>query len=277
MRLLNRSYKLDIELDGDITSISGLRIAFDVKKPAGGGWSTASLKIYNAAFDTISKLESNAKMSLYAGYGGENVLLFSGTVMNSFNTMKGEIEVFASDGESESKNAHVSKTYDPSFGIVDVIKDIVGSIGGMSIGEISGLANEKIDALGGTYIGEAGRILDEMSKAIGFSWTVDNGEVTITKDLSVTSADIIEVSKETGMIGSPVIWHQGVEVRMLLNPLMLPQNRFEVVASYSSSSIQNLEYQTYAKKGSGIYTAISVTHSGDTHGKDWTTFVRGIG
>ena len=88
--LFNRNYRLEIEGNGVLTTITGLRIEFLCKKNRSSTANEMTVKVYNPNRDTINQsLSIGANFRLYAGYGEDLKLISQCQITNAYPTKQG--------------------------------------------------------------------------------------------------------------------------------------------------------------------------------------------
>jgi len=118
--------------------------------------------------------------------------------------------------------------------------------------------------------------MDQLAEENNFEWNITDEAIniipkneTIDKTFLITSA--------TGMLGSPTVTEIGADVKMLLNPELIPNGKIKVESITQNISLGDLKFRDINKTiGEGLYKIQKVTHTGDTHDNQWDSSVVGV-
>lgn len=244
--------------------ISGLRIVFDIKKTASTAQNALTLKIYNLSETTRSFIDDDDNQVIVrAGYenedGEENI--FIGTVTNVTTKYEGAdvvTTIESGDGHDVLKDAKLFESFKPGTTAEQVVKALSDSFG-VAVKEISADLKEAF-ANGFSVSGSAKKSMDVVAAKIGAEWSIQDGELIVVKEGKPNADDVILLTPETGLIGSPEKTKDtqglsGLNVKSLLSPKIIPTGRVKV----KSRDID------------GVFRIESVQHQGDTHGDSWFT------
>jgi hypothetical protein len=144
-----------------------------------------------------------------------------------------------------------------------------------SIGnDVSNLSPSAISyANGFSFAGPADSALDKVTKFLGLDWSIQNNAIKFVEFDKSDGTRLVSLTPETGLIGSPqrlqgvtrkakgksTSTKPGWKITALLRPEIIPGGRIR---------IESREIPQYSE-----FTVSTVEHSGDTHGKDWTSQV----
>jgi len=249
----------------DTVRVENLRVSFKVHKDGTGKPNTAEVTIFNLSDATRSVVEKKgAPLIVQAGYGGQNTTLFSGRVRTCDHTRKNadwETVLKSGDGEQELKFATISNSWRPGVPVTAVIKALVAQLG-LDPGDSATVYG----VITGTYLngctlhGPARQHLSEILGAYGFDWSVQDGRVQVVKRGQASVDAVVELSPESGLLGSPThgtgTKASQVSFESLLQAIR-PGQRVKLVS----------------RSVNGLMRALIVDHEGDTHGTDWKTKV----
>lgn len=275
-----REYELRI-IGDSIISIKELRVQFEIERSAIGVPNKAKIVIYNPSDKTIAAIKRYSKVSLSAGYENNTTQIFSGEVRNAFQQRLGVdkiLTIFSADGSRDYMNARVNKTFSENVDVKTVVEDIISNFSTVIKGELKGL-DKPADKLRGQAIsGSAAKVLDKLSEDYGFDWSIQDGEIiTLPVGEPLDSGDIILINSRTGMIGSPAITEIGADATMLMNGKLVPNGLFQIESISADLQFQDLFFREIRRTNAeGLYRAQTVTHTGDTHGDEWSTMVTGL-
>ena len=276
-----RKYELTISpVDADSRIIKDLRVSFEVTKSTLSWPNLCRISIFNPNQDTISAIESKyTQIILNAGYEGSMGLIFKGEIRNGFisKTKTDKIvTLYAGDGEKDWQNSFFNRTYSESVSMRQVIADVIATFKNTSQGALEGLPETADKLLGQTISGSSKDVLDGFAKEYGFTWSIQDGElVTTPLEEPLQGDEAVVLNAKTGMINSPTITENGVNVTCLLNPKLLPNRAIKIESLGSDASIGNLYfYEVKATSGEGTYKIEEVTFSGDSREGDWLSSIK---
>ena len=243
----------------------GLRMAFDAGKS--GKQDKATVKVWGLAQDSRKRFAQNEdkKVRLYAGYGEDIQLLFSGDLSKANSVSNGPEWVTSlelGDGEKSRQDDRVSASFKPGTAFKKILKEVVDSFKNVDAVEagkkiLSGDVSGGVDTLfaGVSLLGNSHDILEEELKKVGYSFVIQDGILLLVKDGGVVPrAFIPEISSASGMIGSPEVGEKGrVKVVNLLAPNIRPKHRVKLVSRHLS----------------GEYRVENIQHKGDTDATEW--------
>lgn len=172
------------------------------------------------------------------------------------------------DGLVTLRDSRVSLSYSSSVSAKQVILDIAKSMGlrlRPTIADINGRYTN-----GWAFVGSAKAALQQVTNRFQLEWSVQSEELQIVESRKPANAEVILISPDTGMIGSPqrkddveseltkAKQPPGIEVTMLLNPAIEPGAQVAI----ESRQFNRAQYRVK-----------SVEHRGDTRGPEWYTTI----
>jgi len=230
-----------------------------------------------------------AQVTLVAGYPGNQGIIFQGQLVQVRHGRESATDritlLNAADGDSAHKwgliNTSLSKGYLPQD-ILDQTMQVFNKYG-CSVGNFPTDTNTPPKpAPRGKSIFNMGRdVLDDVASTYRCNWYINKGNVEFLEVTAYKPDDIIDINKDSGMIGMPHQTAYGVSVTTLLNPAI---GRASTV-NINSNSVQRAQFQYTADLSQGTtnrvlannldadgrYKVIMVNHSGDTRGNEWYT------
>ena len=259
--------------------IKDLRMTFRVERLILDSYATLRIEIYNTIIANERLSGSSAlrgeSISIDAGYKGNVSTLFSGVIQNVQKEKRGSdiiTTIFANDSPF-TREVVVSRSYRNKTSIVSLISDIAFEAG-IDIAEFSIKSRNIKGSV--SYVKRFSRIMDSLSKANEFTWFIFNREMYLyDNDAANSSKSTLEISASTGLLETPVLTQKGVNVKMLLEPSVRPMDTYEVQAGGLVFAQGNLELTRLVSRGNGVQKALSVVHTGDTHGNTWITEIEG--
>jgi hypothetical protein len=164
--------------------------------------------------------------------------------------------------------AQMSESFKPGVMVKDVVLKAV-----KALVKDPGNALEKIKALpqqfasGYAVHGPASEELTTLLAPHGFTWSIQDGRMEILSDTEALAETPVDLNGNTGLIGTPEMASPTKKGGpSLLKIKSLLQSRF--------SPGRKILLNSQAR--SGIFKAVTVIHSGDTHGGEWVTEIEAV-
>lgn len=251
----------------DAIEFTDIRAQFSVEKQLGKDPNSCDVVISNLKADTRAFLQRKPMhIKLDAGHDGEMRHLFSGDVRFCDTKKAGtdrETTLQLGDGDRAFRFATVRRSFAPGTPVRTVLAEAARAMGLVLPDSIAG--SEELStqlALGGAIVGPARDELTRLLAPYGYSWSIQDGTLQILKDGVARPGSALLISRDTGMIGSPEFGppdkpggRPSLSVRCLLYPELTPGGLISV----------------QSKDVNGTFRIERVSHTGDTHGDDWTS------
>jgi hypothetical protein len=253
----------------DTFVIEGLRMAFKVDKDLGSDPNSLDLQIWNLAKTTRANLNKrHAAVVLEAGYKGQTSQIFGGESRVIAHTRANGVDwitrIQCGDGEKALRMSRCNLSLAPNTTLQAAFEQCCSQMGAK-------LGNVKDKAAGATLrgggkqfpnglsmSGKAGDVMDSLAAQAGMEWSIQDGAVQLLNPGEVAPGQVVSLSPDSGLVGSPEPGDKGVvRFRALLQPRIKPGSRFEV-----KSELVN-----------GYFRAEKVKHQGDTHGAEFYTLI----
>jgi hypothetical protein len=293
---------LDIEpLEGQPFSLNrgdsefDQRITFTVQKDIRLDPNRAEIRIYNLnqeheqalAFRyDINQVQYGGKVTLHAGYRGGAKQIFSGDIVRAYTSPSGGDRVTYIQGMHLIQNMAggvVDRTFPKDTKQENILEYILGQFSNVGLSKdqkaaaksaLNGLELDNSETLSGSAVVALKSFSDRFQDKVKIFFD-ENGPQILGPGES--NGDIpVEVSKETGLMGSPSITDIGATVRIRLNPGLRNGTPIEV-DSEVTQSLLNAQVGGDQVKKVGRYIAEKITHLGDNYpGGEWTTEIVGI-
>lgn len=265
--------------------IMDLRISFNIELNLVGYPSMGSIQIYNLNKSNRNKIkEEFTKVTLYAGYGEDLPIIFSGDLVNVTHEKQGPDWVtvmYCGDSIRSINNSTIHKSLPPGQTTESVFKELVNEMEGVTKGITGGLKDcitKKRSLLRGLVLsGNVKDWLDKLAQNCGFDYSINNGVIETTeKDQPLTDEPVVIISQTSGMIGSPELTEVGVKVKNLLLPQLKLGRQIEIKSISAKINIGNLVFRQIPPTiGEGLYRIDKINHVGDTRGNDWFSNIEG--
>ncbi|NTA27391.1 phage protein [Allorhizobium ampelinum] len=277
-----RYCKLTIEGGGDAIDMSSLRIRFQVTQHTLQSPNAADITISNLSDNTVNLIKKEGQtVTLEAGYEQNPGLIFKGQIIQKRsgreNPVDTYVNVIAQGGDQAYNHAVVNKTLAAGSTYKDQVMVCYEAMKefGVTLGNIADLGSKKMPRARVMH-GMARDILRTIAISTGTSWSIQNNQLTFTKNNEPNSKSAIVLNSRTGMIGLPQQTIDGITVRCLLNPQIVPGTLIQIdqasvqevkLSADYTAVVQNAMIPSTADDG--FYKVLVVNHSGDTRGQDW--------
>jgi len=192
---------------GDGKSIGDLRCEFDLTATSSKSPNQGTLKVYNAAPDTISMMETvNNIVIIKAGYVQDvgPIQIFAGTVCRSLTYQDGPdviTEMELRDSVIPLRDAKVSISYPPNTSAMSVLDGVAKNFG-LPIRKNLKVTDKQYPS-GFAFNGRVRNAMDQVCNFLGLEWSAQGNEIQIIKKGGIYSDMAVDLSAETGMIGYP--------------------------------------------------------------------------
>ena len=270
------------------------RIDFNITKKRSSSPNKGTVTIYNLDPEIRKRAAKEYdRIVLEAGYedfsGGSGIfgVIIDGFITEVMHRRTGQdiISVFSvSDGGTGFVNATFNKTFQKGSTYRYIVTDIVASMSGVVVGDISDIGPETSIPRARTFHGSGKEIIDEICRNLNCRATVDSGFLNIISNEGGSRSQkfIPKITKDSGLVGSPTITQVGINLRCLINPYITPNSFIDVVAENLTSRISQKKKSEGDDDGSdegegskntarviegasGVFRVNSVSFSGSSH------------
>lgn len=262
MKQYLRYYILQIGNDKESIEISNLRIKFSIRHTHDKTPNKATISIYNLNPSHRNQIVNKqySKVALSVGYGSPDNcrLLYSGQITKPKVLRQGldyTTEIECDDGATDYRNAFMNVTLSAGCTHSDVLDQCLKTMTDVEPGVV-GLDGDVTLPRGRVCYGKTHRFLSQICNHHFSEYSIQNGRLIILKADYCQPGEAVVLSQETGMINSPRVTNNGLEVTCLLNPSI------QVGGIIRIDSIVD-DYD-------GDYKVTSMESTGDTHDNDWT-------
>lgn len=246
------------------TEVTGLDVAFTVKKSLKPEPNTCDLKIWGLSQATRDLLSSPKKafVRIDAGYGDNLSQIYKGETRSAYHTREGAewiTHLESGDGEKEIQKNRLSVPLGPKTPVNVALKAIAEKLG-VGFGNVSQVA-AKLAATGKaiypsatTLHGNVAQILTDFCRSADLEWSIQDGNIQILDLGSALTKQPLLLNSDTGLIGSPSIGSDGkVTATLLMIAGVVPGIR--------------LQFDSLQLKG--LYRLTNCEYSGDLKGQEW--------
>jgi hypothetical protein len=237
-----------------------LRVSFSIEKTGDATPNALDLAIYNLSADSRAWIaKKGMAVMVDAGYADPGAkLLYSGTLERVSHSKEGPdwvSRIESADGVAAHRSIILAESFGPGTTEASIVRAVADKLG-VTVGELKGLSDTKFGQ-GRQLTGPAGRELDALCRSRGLRWSIQDGVLQILPLAQALNLEAVVLSAETGLVGSPDKTERGVKMVSLLQGGINPGRLIKLES-------RNIK---------GLYIAEKVTHSGDSHGRDWYTTI----
>lgn len=279
----------DVALD-----ISKLKCVFKTKSDILTTVASCTLVIYNLNMKTEGNIiREGYQISISGGYQeGQYGEIFTGDIVQVFrnreNGIDYKLEIIALRGSGALDLNHtrcsVAAGSTPRDQLEEVVRKADKSI---VLGEISENLSEQQLPRGKVFFGSASKYFRDVAiNNNAYYWMNEENKVVVKKTVDQIPADqVLELTPDTGLVGTPQYTDDGIQIKMLLEPRIRLSGMIKI-----DNEIIRKQFINVSPSGEGSnklaqkmqfeedceYQIFSIAHCGDTYGDDWFTEVLGI-
>ncbi len=247
------------------TDITELHCVFNIQKQMSSDPNKTNLKVYNLSEKTRNAITEGKEVIIEAGYqSGQYGLIYAGDVVvvshSGLTGIDKLTEITAQDGDRFLNTGFINVSYAKGQKSIDYFKQSVDAAGG-SLDSVTDLAKKSVLPRGKVMFGSPADYMRQFAKNEDALFFLDDGKVCLVKAADPPRGQVVSLTPQSGLIGSPKLTEDGIEGKCLLMP---------------NFKLNGLVHVQSGETGSGIYKVIEFTHSGDNRGNDWYTSFAGI-
>ncbi len=282
-----RKCTLKVEGVDEAIDMSELRIRFEVEGALSAFSNLANISITNLSDRTAQKIHEEGKqVTLEAGYEDGYGVIFKGNVYqkrgNTRETPTDKVfQLTCKSGDSGLVYGVVNKTLSAGHTWRDQVDAALDALKpfGVTAGHIADLGSQTFPRARSLF-GQARDLLKTIAQSTGSTWHIADQKLNIIKSNEPLPGEAFVLNSNTGMIGMPVQTMGGIQVRMLLNPRVVPGTRLKIdqksivqaqldASGRPDAELNNQAYPMLASDG--FYKVVTRDHIGDTRGQPWYT------
>jgi hypothetical protein len=276
--------------------VSELKCVFKCKYDMNTALSVGTLVVYNLSPETEAGIiKEGFQFSVYGGYEkGQYGEIFTGDIVqiirNRENGVDYRLEILAVKGQMEFDWNFVRASVAAQATPREIVKAVAENADQkLQPGEVSEKVSQQPLPRGKILFGKPYKYLYQLAKANNAFFQL-NGKNEV--DLKCLTDEIPEdmclsLAPESGLVGTPKYTDNGIIIKMLLDARVKLGSLIKIDNSIIQGQLVNIDSTMSGKNNqipqqqvfdeSGEYQVLSITHSGDTWGDDWSTEVVGIG
>lgn len=253
--------------------ITGLRVAFSVKKSLDKTPNGCKLTITNLAENSRKRIEQakHKPLILSAGYERTEAVIFSGKIRfahSARDSSDWHTEIESGDGEVEYAQNHFKGSFRAGTSSRDTIKAAAAALG-VGLGNLESMVGALVKpthAKGFSASGRASDVLGKLLAGQGLSYSIQNGQLQVLRADEPVDSFAVKLSASTGLIGSPEVGTPSGDgekrkATIKLRSYLQPQIRCGGVVDVTSAAL------------TGQYLVTHLEHQGDSSGAPWFSLI----
>lgn len=231
-------------------------LEFDVVRNILASANTANIRVYNLNETSRRRLAKDSfsydvlrKIILYAGYGDTMPKVFDGSLMSCSSVRNGTnfiTSMESLDGGFAMVNSRFDKQFPKGTPVNTVLEAMVASMVGIKRGAISQFPGEL--PMGDTFTGATVETIKQLTDSKA-DFYIDNGRAYILTETDCLDEEIVVITSESGLLGTPVRSETLIKLDMIFDPRFKIGQRVELKSSTG-------------KNYNGLYKVVAVTHRG---------------
>lgn len=278
--------------------IKDLRFSFNIEKTSSETLNNSTLKIYNLSPSSRKLVETpNNLVILRAGYELDigAITIFTGNIRRALTVREGVdwvTELELDDGLLAYRDSKVSLSFAPGVGAVKVLSNVAGKFN-MPVKALPSDIINKTYPAGYSFVGRVREAMTKICEYLDLEWSIQNQEIQILKKGGSVKNQVIVLSPESGLIGSPALESKTMSDKDAAKKGLSTDSKGVIKRNKVSENgdvKQRLEVQGYKVKSllqptiqcghiiklksAGIDDSLKVekvNHIGDTFGGEWLT------
>lgn len=265
-----------------------LQIEFEVRQsigPAGaiGGFWFADISIYNLNDPTTNILLTQGMgVQLEAGFqAGIFGTIFEGTLFQAtwerIDGITTKLTLHCIVGIVETTNNFIS--LNSAAGLTQrqmVARMAQGAAYPLDDSNVN-LPDVTTNSRGEVYFNQPDKYFLQVAIETQANFWISNMAVNIRALVDAETVPVLQVSPETGLIGTPQQTQDGVELKILLNANALLRTKVQLSPNTAINQLvrQQGTFPTILDQ-KGTYSIAAITHRGNSRGNEWFTYLTGI-
>lgn len=266
---------------GQGLDLSQLHIRFTIWSATTQSPKHTTIRVYNVADATAKRLQQEfQQVFLQAGYGDNVGQIFSGSIKqirkgreNATDTF---IDIIAADGDEAYNWAVVNTTLAAGWSQTDYHNALIQTMGqyGVMAGYAPQFAATQLPR-GKVCYGMSRDYMRQLASTTGTQWTVRDGQLHMVPVNSYAPGESVVLTSATGMVGVPTQTVDGIIIKCLLNPNIIPGSRIQIDNASIQQAALSVDYTATnyfpSLDDDGFYKVYAMTQTGDTRGPAFYT------
>jgi hypothetical protein len=266
---------------GQGLDLSELHIRFTIWSATTQSPKHTTIRVYNVADATAKRLQQEfQQVFLQAGYGDNFGLIFGGAIKqirkgreNATDTF---VDIIAADGDEAYNWSVVNTTLAAGWSQTDYHNALVQSMAqyGVTAGYAPAFSGAKLPR-GKVCYGMTKDYMRQFAGAAGTQWTIRDGQLHMVPVTGYLPNQSIVLTSDTGMVGVPTQTVDGILVKCLLNPNIIPGSRIQINNASIQQAALSVDYTATnyfpSLDDDGFYKVYAMSQTGDTRGPAFYT------
>lgn len=276
----NTLFQRDWRVVADTLDVSGMDVAFTVKKTLKPQPNTCDLRIWNLSPNSRKQLEQMSQPSvgitstpgtntkkvpvkIEAGYVGTGrAQIWLGELRAAQTTTDGPdmvTELSTGDGDQAAAarlNVSIGAGTGADIAMTKLLKVLGVGQGNLpkAVNLLKSAGMAQFAVKGFCLKGPAVDQMTDLCRSAGLEWSIQDGQLQVLSLGQPLDGQAIRIAPDAGMIGSPTVDTKGI---LNVTTLMIPKIKPGVKISMDSQTVK------------GGYRVISCEYTGDTYGNEW--------
>ena len=261
----NRVIEISMGPPGSVgINVRNLRMTFQIDKSDSETTNKAVIAIYNLSNDSATRYgKVGNKIIVRAGYSDDGAprSIFFGDISRAVYRKEGTekiLDIEADDGKNAKIDNVISIGYAAGTPVVQVINDIIQSIGIPLAAPFEIPINTYNN--GYSFIGRAADGLTETLALIGKEWSIQNEQLIIYSPGEIVTRTGLLLSPESGLLHTPEVLEDDNKTNV---------KKYRIVFLLDGRILPGSEIRLRSAAASGNFRVESVTLTGDNYGGDF--------
>lgn len=268
--------------------LSELRFTFKTSAADTESPNSIAIRAYNLSDETVRTIRGEfSRVVLQAGYEGNFGVIFDGTIkqfrVGKETATTSYLDILAADGDIGYNFGVVNKTLAAGSSPAERASATISAMAphGVSAGYIPNSPGGILPR-GKVLFGMARDYMHTLAASGGSTWSIQNGKVNVVPLDGYLPGQAVVLTSSTGLVGIPEQTADGLKVRCLLNPRIVPGCLIQIDNKSVNQTLQSnpngapVPYNKWAGlqllasiTADGYYRVYVAEHDGDTRGTQW--------
>lgn len=276
-------------------NVSDLKCSFKCSYVNGVALSVGTLVVYNMNAATEAEVINEAfQISISGGYEqGQYDEIYTGDIVqvirNRENGIDYRLEIVALHGFNQLEMNHCRASMAAQATPRQIVEQVCKSSQiPINIGEISNKISQQPLPRGKILFGKPQKYLREIAMNNNAFYRLNSKKEVELHAMydEIPENKVLYYTPESGLVGTPKYTDNGIIIKTLLDPRIKVNSMIKIDNAIIQQQALNIDAKALTQQQKqdqnlifdkdGEYQVLSVTHSGDTWGDDWSTEVIGI-
>ncbi len=280
--LYGRRYRVLVDLGNNkALDVSQLRCSFTVNHSVQNPTQTSKVTIYNLTPNDENKIiKEGQRIVIEAGYTGSQYgMIFIGNIIQPIRSKENgtdyTLTLVCMDCDRYTTYGLINTTITAEQTMRSAVNCLTTK-SSQSVGAGYLVDSDIKYPRGKVMFGMSRDFLNQIARSNNAQYYTENGKVNIVTASGFKKGSILAFGPKTGLINAPQQTQIGITCSVLLNPNVSLNTLFYVDNKKVTANEYSPGTPNRYLDSEGIYRAISITHSGDTHSDEWKTEIEAI-